>query len=214
MVTVTPEPIPPAPPNAPPGNGFGIAALILGIFAIIFCWVPIVGALLGVVALILGVVGYRHNRNGQATAGIILGTMGGVLGIVITGTTIVAATHTHPLHADNGNITAGWDGETQRMPLPGQPGDTQLPVIKASDKFYAGVDGTYRIGRDIPAGTYSTPGPAPSGAALCFWQRLSGGSGQLEAIIASDITRGSATVTVDPLDYAFKVTGCGGWVKE
>jgi hypothetical protein len=212
MATVTPEPIPTAPPNAPPPNGMGIAALIVGIFALIVCWVPALGALLGIVAFVLGILGYRRGGNGQAIAGIVLGALSGILGIVITGTTIVAATH--PLHADNGNIIAQWDGETQRMPLPGEPGDTQLPVIKAVDKFHAGVDGTYLVGRDIPAATYSTPGPDPTGTTLCFWQRLSSANGDLGSIISSDITKGSATVAVAPTDYAFKVSGCGGWVKE
>lgn len=216
MVTVTPEPTVPTPPNGGNdlGHGFSIAALIVGIFAIIFCWVPAFGLLLGGTALVLGVAGYRRAHNGQAITGIVLGVIGGVVGLIITGLTIVAATHVVKHPDDTGNIISQWDGETQRMPLPGQPGDTQLPTIKAIDKFLAGVDGTYLVGRDIPAGTYSSPGPKAGAYPLCYWERLSNASGEAGSTIANDLTQGSSTVAVAKTDYALKVAGCNGWTKQ
>lgn len=212
MTTVTPDPMPPNPPVGPTrGNSYGIAALVVGIFAVIFCWVPALGALLGLIALTLGIIGYRRNGNGQAIAGFILGGMAALLGAMVTVLAVAGAKHVADHPEDFGNITSQWDGETQRMPLPGQPGDTQLPTIKAIDKFLAGVDGTYLVGRDIPAGTYTSPGPRPGATGVCIWQRLRDATGEADGTIAGDITSGSAAVTVQPTDYALKVTGCAGW---
>lgn len=216
MVTVTPEPTVPTPPNGGNdlGAGFSVAALIVGIFAVIFCWVPAFGLLLGGVAIVLGVAGYRRIHSGQAIAGVVLGALGGIVGVIVTGITIVAASHAIQHSDDTGNIISQWDGETQRMPLPGQPGDTQLPTIKNIDKFLAGVDGTYLIGRDIPAGTYSTPGPKDTGIHMCGWERHSNGSGEAGSTIASDVTEGPTTMALAPTDYSVRVTGCNGWSKQ
>ncbi|MDX3854387.1 DUF4190 domain-containing protein [Streptomyces sp. AK02-01A] len=68
-----------------PSNGMGIAAMVLGIIAVaVFCiWG--LGVILGVLALIFGIIGRRRARRGQATnggmalAGIILGAIGAVI---------------------------------------------------------------------------------------------------------------------------------------
>jgi hypothetical protein len=81
-----PPPMPYAaqtPPPASPRNGMGIAALILAIIALLICWIPFVGflgLLLGVVAVILGVIGRGRAKRGEATnGGVALGGL--VLGV-------------------------------------------------------------------------------------------------------------------------------------
>ncbi|MFJ2115196.1 MULTISPECIES: DUF4190 domain-containing protein [unclassified Streptomyces] len=68
-----------------PANGMGVAALVLGIIAMVtFCFWGL-GVILGVLALIFGIVGRRRATRGEATnggmalAGIILGAIGAVL---------------------------------------------------------------------------------------------------------------------------------------
>lgn len=85
--------------NAPAGydqyapakrNGLGIAALVLGILSIpaaFFAGVP--GILLGLLAIVLGIIGLRRVRSrqadnkGMAIAGIVTGVVGLVLGVII-----------------------------------------------------------------------------------------------------------------------------------
>lgn len=71
-----------------PRNGMGVAALVVGIVALLFSWFPGAG-LLGVVAIILGIVGLSRVRKRLATnrgtsiAGIVLGAVATVVGILI-----------------------------------------------------------------------------------------------------------------------------------
>ncbi len=66
--------------------------------------------------------------------------------------------------------------------------------------------GTYLVGRDIAPGTYrGTAGADPLDS--CYWERLSGVSGDFDDLITNDNATGSYFVTVDPSDFAFK-TGC------
>jgi hypothetical protein len=95
MSTVTPEEQEPTPRN--PANGAGLAAMILGIVAVVAAptsWaiitLPIVVAC-GVLAVYLGVRGRRHARrgeasnSGQALTGVILGSI--ALAFAAAGTT-------------------------------------------------------------------------------------------------------------------------------
>ncbi|MFJ6698026.1 DUF4190 domain-containing protein [Streptomyces sp. NPDC091272] len=71
------------------GNGMAIAALVLGILAILSFWTVIGGILLGVVAVVLGIIGARKARGGQAPhrtmaiIGAVLGGLGLVASVVI-----------------------------------------------------------------------------------------------------------------------------------
>ncbi|HET6857731.1 MAG TPA: DUF4190 domain-containing protein [Streptomyces sp.] len=71
------------------GNGLAIAALVLGILAILLFWTVIGGALLGLLAVIFGVLGARKARGGRAqhgkmsVVGAVLGALGLVASIVI-----------------------------------------------------------------------------------------------------------------------------------
>ncbi|MDT5068550.1 MAG: hypothetical protein QOK02_4705 [Mycobacterium sp.] len=69
------------PPPTGPKNGLGIAALVAAVIGLVFCWSVFGGVVLGVVAVILGIVGYGRAKRGQATnagvaiAGIVLGAL-------------------------------------------------------------------------------------------------------------------------------------------
>ena len=75
-------------PPPRPKNGMGIAALVLGILAILFCWTAAGGIVFGILAIVFGVIGAGRARRGQATnrgvaiAGIITGVLALIVGIV------------------------------------------------------------------------------------------------------------------------------------
>jgi lysylphosphatidylglycerol synthetase-like protein (DUF2156 family) len=81
----------PAPknPNAP-RNELGVASLLLGLVALISCWLMI-GIPFGVAAIITGDMGQRRVKRGEATnpraamAGIVMGSVAIVAGLVAIG---------------------------------------------------------------------------------------------------------------------------------
>lgn len=84
---------PPAPQPVPapvaPGNGVGVAALVVGIIAVLVSFIPIVGTFaffLGGAAVVLGIVGLllKGRSRGTSIAGLILGIVSIVIAIVMT----------------------------------------------------------------------------------------------------------------------------------
>ncbi|HXT44548.1 MAG TPA: DUF4190 domain-containing protein [Pseudonocardiaceae bacterium] len=79
----------PGSPLAQPRNGFGVAALVLGLLAVVSSWTIIGGLVLGILAVIFGVLGRGRASRGEATngglsvAGIVLGAVGVVITIVL-----------------------------------------------------------------------------------------------------------------------------------
>lgn len=69
-------------------------------------------------------------------------------------------------------------------------------------------NGTFLVGTDIQPGTYRSD--APSG---CYWERLSGLSGEFGDIIANHFSDSAGQVLVDigPNDVAFVSQNCGTW---
>jgi hypothetical protein len=76
------------PPPAAPKNGMGTAALILAIIGLVLCWSIAGGVILGLCAIIIGFVARgrvkRHEatNGGVATAGIVLGAIAVIAGLV------------------------------------------------------------------------------------------------------------------------------------
>ncbi|MDQ0676070.1 putative PurR-regulated permease PerM [Pseudarthrobacter siccitolerans] len=70
-------------------NGFGTAALVLGIVAIVFSIIPVVGFIafiLGPLALIFGVIGVtrKFTKKGTSITGAILGALSIIIAIIVT----------------------------------------------------------------------------------------------------------------------------------
>ncbi|MFG2336096.1 DUF4190 domain-containing protein [Streptomyces yangpuensis] len=72
-----------------PSNGFGVTSLVLGILAVVGCITSFIAVALGIGAVVFGALGKgRANRGeadngGMALAGIILGAIGIVLGLLV-----------------------------------------------------------------------------------------------------------------------------------
>jgi amino acid transporter len=76
------QPLPPG-----PKNGLCIASLVSAVVGLVFCWSVVGGVVLGVLATILGIVGYGRAKRVQATntgvaiAGIVLGALAVVVSL-------------------------------------------------------------------------------------------------------------------------------------
>ncbi|MFF0272994.1 DUF4190 domain-containing protein [Streptomyces sp. NPDC004330] len=94
-----------------PSNGMGIASMVLGIIAVAgFCLWGL-GAILGILALIFGIIGVKKCSRGEATnrgmavTGIVLGAIGTVVSAVFLGFIIWAASQ------DSGSFDSGYDDD-------------------------------------------------------------------------------------------------------
>lgn len=85
----SPPPSAPYTPQTQPKNGFGIAALVLGIVGIVLGLIPAVGIvlaiLLGLIGIVFGILGFLRANKGIATNKVmaIVGTVLSVLAIVV-----------------------------------------------------------------------------------------------------------------------------------
>jgi len=76
---------------AGPRNGLGVASLVLAIAGLLSVWSVVGGIILGIVGAVLGVVGWRRVRRGEADnggiaiAGIVLGVMAVIVGLAFAG---------------------------------------------------------------------------------------------------------------------------------
>ena len=73
----------------PATNGFGVAALVLGIIGVVFS--VLFGGVLGALAITFGAVGRTRPNTGMATAGLVLG----IIALCIQ--VLVLLTFKHPL---------------------------------------------------------------------------------------------------------------------
>lgn len=83
----------------------------------------------------------------------------------------------------------------------------RIDSIPLPEEFLSQLDtGMYIIGRDIQAGIYKGQAGSEFGDS-CYWERMSGVSGEFEDILANDNSVGSFYVDIKETDFAFQV-GC------
>ena len=71
--------------------------------------------------------------------------------------------------------------------------------------------GTYTVGGQIPAGIYRNKDFSDG----CYWERLSGFSGELSDIIANEFTDVGQIVDIKSADAGFRATSsCGTWTNQ
>lgn len=160
MDTVTATP----PPATAPRNGYGTAALVLGIVGVLLCWVPVFGPILGALGVLLGVLGLMRTTRGEATnrgsatAGVVLGAVTALVGVIVTAATFAAVSNT----------------TTHTGPSVGfVPPSVAAPVATRTDPGSPiGGDGTYTVPTQMTPGTWQTTGPTESTVPMCYWARL------------------------------------------
>lgn len=119
-------------PGGSPKNGFGIAALVLGILAVLTSFTVVVGVLLGLLAIVFGVLGRGKVKKGLADNGglALTGLLLGVLGLVIS-IVIAAAVGSLLSRGDFGSLTECLE----------QAGDDQAAIDECSRDFEDSVTG-------------------------------------------------------------------------
>lgn len=131
------------------------------------------------------------------------------------------------LHAaEDARDTALADLETAHADLSAAEDDREAAITRAEDAESelaavqeaateaeaAGTqfgDGTWVIGEDVEPGVYSN-----DGGGMCYWERLSGLSGEFGDIIANGLPDGQAVVEIAGSDTAFSSQGCGTWTRQ
>ncbi len=104
-------------------------------------------------------------------------------------------------------IPATTEGTVATTPPPTEAPTTVPPTTEPAQVIQFGR-GTYRIGTELPAGTYRTDGVGR----FCYWFRLSSFTGTADSVIAGGPTNGApATVTIEPSDAGFTTDGCAVW---
>jgi hypothetical protein len=185
-------------------SGFATASLTLGIIGVVFSIVPYLDVLTmfgAIVGLVLGVIALFGSREVAAGFGIGLSALAVVLTSLVT------------------NAVTSATSNDRSMPQSAYPAATFTNnVLSAEPTIPPGPlstigNGTSLVGTEIRPGTYRTAGPTPSIIRLCVWQRLRDTSGELSAVMASDVSSGPAVVTISAADTAFKSTGCQTWRK-
>ncbi|MFI9719588.1 DUF4190 domain-containing protein [Streptomyces sp. NPDC052396] len=119
-------------PAPVPNNGFGVAALVLGILGLVLSMTVLFGVVLGVLALVFGVIGRAKAARGEATnqgqalAGLILGgvaLVASALFVVLYVSVGHSDRHPDKVPADDPDATYG-----AYMPEPSAPGP--LPAAR------------------------------------------------------------------------------------
>jgi hypothetical protein len=115
------------------------------------------------------------------------------------------------LAAVGGTNNAVQPATGQQEPQDHTPGGITNPDAPAAVEF---GDGTWAVGAEIKAGTYTSNVPAGD-FAFCFWERLSGFSGNPnDAIEYGSGNEGARMrVTIAAKDVGFKSDGCGTWKR-
>ena len=239
-----PPPLPPRPRpprRLPPGNGLGTAGLVLGIIALVFAVIPIVGVIawfIWPVGLVLALIGFARVRSGEATnrgpalAGVITSAVAAavcLLGLVITAAGAASApAATTP--AATPSAAAPSAATTPNSQPPGNVSVVSVPTTAPQQRATTTAappasalpvgaatsvrDGTYEVGKDIAAGRYKTAGP-PTNATIrnCRWQSAKDDSGESRSIISSGDTQGPGSVTVKAGEF-FQTSGGCTWTKQ
>lgn len=98
---------------------------------------------------------------------------------------------------------------TTVAPLPSTSSTTPTSSVVVGAPHSFPGDGTFKVGVDIPAGTYRS-----GGAQSCYWERLRGLSGTRADTIENGAGDWPQVVQIMPSDVAFKTQQCPTWVPS
>ncbi len=69
--------------------------------------------------------------------------------------------------------------------------------------------GAWQVGVEITPGRWATDGAVND----CYWERLSGFSGESDQLLANDLISGRVVVDIASTDVGFSSTRCGNWTR-
>jgi hypothetical protein len=106
------------------------------------------------------------------------------------------------------NYVASGGGQSPAETPSGQPA-SQQPTETPTGPSTTFGEGTKQVNADIAPGTYR----GNLDKDFCYWERLSGFSGEVDDIIANGNSTGSEIVTIAPTDVGFNSNDCGDWTQ-
>lgn len=84
-------PVTPTPQGPTSTNGLAIASMVIGIFVVITGWIPFWSVVVGILAIVFGVIALKKpTGKGMAITGIITGAIGALWGLIVSGILILA----------------------------------------------------------------------------------------------------------------------------
>lgn len=106
-----------------------------------------------------------------------------------------------------GTVTVTASAEAGETAMAAAAAETEEPAAEApaAEGFTPGLK---LVGVDIEPGTYRS-----EGGSLCYWERLSGLTGEFSDIITNDAGGIDPVVQILDTDVAFESTRCGDWVR-
>jgi hypothetical protein len=116
--------------------------------------------------------------------------------------------------ASEAEVEAAETPETELTPTP-EPEPTPKPDEPAPETEPAESEvqfgeGTFIVGEDIEPGLYAANSPGSG----CYWERLSGFSGELGDVNANYFGGNRQVVMIYDTDAGFRNQGCGTWTKD
>lgn len=66
------------------GSGFNIAGFVLGLIGLFISWIPYLGLILCLLAVIFGGIGIKGRLKGLGIAGLVMGLIGLIIAIIVT----------------------------------------------------------------------------------------------------------------------------------
>ena len=126
-----------APPPTGPRNGLGIAALVLAIVGLVFCWTVAGGVILGLIAVIIGFVAQGRVKSGEATNGGVA-----IAGIVLGFLAIIVSLIFIPIWI--GVFATRSAGRTTSTACP-RPGSDNQAIQKCADQFRDRVENQFSV---------------------------------------------------------------------
>jgi hypothetical protein len=164
-------------------NGFATAALVLGIAATVPALMPITSffaIMLGSVALLFALLSLPQASKGLSIPALVLSVLVAMLGYF-------GASRFFDMIDDSA---------------------TESPALVAKPGQFG--DGTFLLGKDIPAGVYRSAGAAPSLIAHCHWERLSDLEGGRPSITKEGYAAKNEPVVIQAQsgDKALRFNGC------
>lgn len=146
----------PEAPKAPVGKGLAITALVLGIVALVFCWLPFLGIPVGIAAIIVGIIGMTRKGASKPMPliGAILGGLGLVLSIIVI---IVAAVFVNSLSGGASSAAAAYSSAVAGLETPASPAASSPAAEQSAPASSAAANGARTVKYVV---TSSGPGKA------------------------------------------------------
>jgi len=152
--------------------------------------------LAGLVVFMLGALAGNAGANAQPTASAAAGVPAPAVTVTASGKAV---------EVPGAAVTVTAPPVTVTKPAPPAKTVTAQPPQAAAAIT---EDGTYEVGVDIKPGKYKS-----AGGDGCYWARMSNLDGDLDSIIANNLSDGPQTMTIKKSDKAFMTQGCGEWRK-